>query len=429
MQEKLRALVNDIEFKSFFEKIRERDPASAIKYYSDPFLLCMIGERLKSLEECKTVGNWTALHEAGAALDKTLPTEISTKSAAGSERATGTLLALAMTFLWASNFPAVKAVIDAGLPTSAQAASRFSIAAIALSPLLFGQKALPPELVRGSFETGVLIAVGYIGQALALHDLPAGAVAFICSLQVVFVPLAQTFFGSALTPRLALSALLCISGVGFLELAGMGNTAADATAASQPSLIVPTLLALLQPVGFGASYLRVEGLMQKFPEYGLQTSALQLVANAAVAIAWFVMDSTLNSHGALGGGTVGGGFDLGLLQQPLIFGSLIYTGLVSTALTIPMQMNAQGKLPATDFAVIVATEPLWAAFFAAVFLSEQPDSSVLIGGSLIMLGCIFNSLLPADLGAKIGRVGGSESERAESRTPFDQRHRNSLNGP
>ena len=41
--------------------------------------------------------------------------------------------------------------------------------------------------------------------------------------QVVFVPLVLTVSGGAFTPRLALAAAMCVSGVGLLEAGGMGG--------------------------------------------------------------------------------------------------------------------------------------------------------------------------------------------------------------
>lgn len=113
-------------------------------------------------------------------------------------------------------------------------------------------------------------------------------------------------------------------------------------------------------VGFGTSYLRIERLMSKFPDNGLQLSALQLCSNAAISIVWAVLDV------ASGHDTV----DATLIMQPEVICGVLYTGLISTALTVILQTKALGKLPATDSSVIVATEPLWAAGFAALLLGE-----------------------------------------------------------
>lgn len=261
-------------------------------------------------------------------------------------------------------------------------------------------------------------------QALALHDLPAGAVAFLASLQVVFVPLLLTCLGGKFTARLALAATLCISGVGLLEAGGMSG--GDVTAGAVTAMpLGATCLALLQPVGFGTSarhlpsppsavparallpayatsrphvgvvtcvgYLRIEALMKRFPSYGLQLSSLQLLSNAAIALAWCAADALLLSEP--------GSYDLSALtQQPAVIGGIFYTGLISTALTVLLQTRALSMLPATDSSVIVATEPLWAAGFGMVLLGEVLEPSAQLGGLCILLGCVANTVLPDDLG-------------------------------
>lgn len=304
---------------------------------------------------------------------------------------------LLVAVLWGSNFPAVKATLEAGLPGSAAAGSRFGLAAVALLPLLRTSdgSSLPPALVKGGLECGGWLALGYIAQALALRDLPAGAVAFLASLQVVFVPLAQTFFGRSFTPRLGLAAALCVAGVGFLESGGMGGVDAGDAA----PLVTATLLALLQPVGFGTSYLRIEALMRKFPSYGLQLSSLQLLSNAGFAFAWCGFDALSD-----------GGLDMSAFHDPSVIAGVCYTGLVSTALTVLLQTRALGMLPAADSSVIVATEPLWAAGFASFLLGEALDSSAQVGGALILAGCLANVLFPEDLSTGQGPADGLDDQ-------------------
>lgn len=303
-------------------------------------------------------------------------------------RAEGVLLMLVATLLWGSNFPAVKAM-EVGLPASMAAASRFTVAAASLLPLLRKANRLPGEVLSGGLECGAWNALAYFSQALALQDLPAGVVAFLVSLQVVFVPLMQTFRGDALTKRLALAACLCVAGVGLLESGGMGGVAGDAPS----SLVAATLLALLQPIGFGVCTMKLEDLMKKYPGTDLPLAALQQVSTAVIGVAWLALDMA----GVLPGGAHSGGFDFSALQQPEVVAGVMYTGLVTTALTVVLETRALSKLPAADAAVITGMEPLWAAGFAALLLGERMDSHTLIGAGLILCGCLSNSLLPANL--------------------------------
>lgn len=319
--------------------------------------------------------------------------------------AEGRLLMLVVACLWGTNFPAVKAILEAGLAPSMAAAARFVLAAVALSPLLKQGPKLERGLVLGGFECGAWLALGYIAQALALRDTPSAVVAFIASLQVVLVPLTQAAFGNGkLSPRLILSCLLCVGGVGLLELgpvvADMLTGGSGEASAGLTGLGAGSALALLQPVGFGVSYIRIEALMRRYPEGGLQLSSLQLISNAAIAVAWALYDMMSDDSvlaGVMSGlASLGAGAGAGSIPTELIAG-VAYTGLVSTALTVVLQTRALGKLPAADSSVIVATEPLWAAGFAALLLGEMLAPASMVGGLLLLTGCITNTILPEQL--------------------------------
>jgi len=213
------------------------------------------------------------------------------------------------------------------------------------------------------------------------------------------VPLALTLTGGAFTPRLAVAASLCVSGVGLLESGGL-NAVEVAGTSTNPS--TATFLALLQPVGFGTSYLRIEALMRRFPEYGLPLSSLQLLSNAAIAICW----TGLNAFG-ISQTAEPGFYSLDALQQPAVVAGVLYTGLISTALTVLLQTRALSILPATDSSVIVATEPLWAAGFAALLLGENLDDTAKIGGAMILAGCLANAVISEDFMT-------TESDKAET---------------
>ena len=62
-----------------------------------------------------------------------------------------------------------------------------------------------------------------------------------------------------------------------------------------------------------------------------------------------------------------------------------------------LQTRALGKLPAADSSVIVATEPLWAAALAYVWLGENLEPSAVAGGLVLLSGCLGNTLLPPTL--------------------------------
>jgi len=76
--------------------------------------------------------------------------------------------------------------------------------------------------------------------------------------------------------------------------------------------------------------------------------------------------------------------------------ALAYTGLVTTAGAILVESYAFKYVPATDAAIILATEPLWAALVASQMIGESLSQTDIIGGALVISACIVNELKEGD---------------------------------
>ena len=150
---------------------------------------------------------------------------------------------------------------------------------------------------------------------------------------------------------------------------------------------------MLQPIGFGTSYIRIERLMEKYPDKGLQLSSLQLISNAAAACAWLAFTAATVPD-ALGDAAAA-------LAQPPVAAGVLYTGLVGTALAVLLQTRALGKIPATDSPS--SSRPSRSGRrFAALLLGENLPDEAKLGGALILLGCLANDKLPETLVAPKG---------------------------
>ena len=71
-----------------------------------------------------------------------------------------------------------------------------------------------------------------------------------------------------------------------------------------------------------------------------------------------------------------------IMSQPCA--SIQHTGLVTTALNRFIETTALDKLKSAEASVILATEPLWAALFAALWLKDDFGANDYIGGALIV---------------------------------------------
>jgi drug/metabolite transporter (DMT)-like permease len=278
------------------------------------------------------------------------------------------LLMLLVAVLWGSNFGCIKLVDQAGVLPSVAASVRFAMGALALSPFL-GR--LPKEMVSKGIECGLWVALGYISQAIGLETVSASKSAFLCSLTVVVVPLVNWISGKGKPSTItSIAAALAVMGTGLLEL---GDVA-------PPS--VGDAFSLLQAVGFGVAFTRIEGSMKDAPGMALPLAAVQLATVAAVSAGW----TALSSFGPdLAFSAPNISF---LWEQPQVLGALAYTGLITTALAIYWESVALEKMPASEMAVILSLEPLAAALFAYLLLGETFGAVAWGGGGLILAACL-----------------------------------------
>ena len=73
-----------------------------------------------------------------------------------------------------------------------------------------------------------------------------------------------------------------------------------------------------------------------------------------------------------------------------------------------VETSSLGKVASAEASVILATEPLWAALFAALWLSDNFGINDYVGGALIVLACLANTLKPSDFSQVLGKTQQEE---------------------
>lgn len=131
--------------------------------------------------------------------------------------------------------------------------------------------------------------------------------------------------------------------------------------------------------------------MAKYPYAALPISAIQLLVVAALSVAWALTDSaTWTAAGGLHVVTP----DLSpVFADATIGGALVHAGLITTAATVVAENIALVRVSAAEMAVLLATEPLWAAMFSAALLGETMGPTAAAGGGLILVACLVSTLL------------------------------------
>lgn len=313
---------------------------------------------------------------------------------------------LTVSAFYGTNFGCVK-IIEEALDPSVAAVMRFTLASMVFSPYLLkyaatGISESTKQLVMGGLEVGLYTSLGYFGQSQALMTTDATTAAFICSLAVIVVPILEATFGKETTQNekmgLFLPAMMATAGVACLELGGSTLPGSG------------DLWALLQPLFFGLSFWRIEHHMKLATKPG-ETQAFTgaiLLFVAVFSVVWASYDWALpllsGSDGSYAKLTSSLQTQLAALQNIKVAASILWTGVVTTALTAFFENIAMKKLDAVESTVIYSTEPLWGAVFAAATLGEKIGSNTVMGAVLIMGACVFRSV---DFTALIGAVAGA----------------------
>ena len=154
--------------------------------------------------------------------------------------------------------------------------------------------------------------------------------------------------------------------------------------------------------------------MARNPGQALPITAVQVGMTALFAGLW----ASLDGFGMLG--TFGGDNGAWLLEEgtrahyaiPGLFTSGLFggddtlrtvalaagwTGLITTAANRVGETTALGKVSSSEASVLLATEPLWAALFAALWIGDEFGPQDIVGGGLIVTACLLSSVKPETL--------------------------------
>jgi len=290
------------------------------------------------------------------------------------------LLAFA-SILYGTNFP-LGAIMNESLPPSAATCARMVLASLALFPFLLQ---INPTIGPTAILCGCFTALGYTTQSLALVTVSPATVAFLGAVTVVVCPTLEALVDKKPmsiqdAPQTWLAAALCLVGVGILELLG--------PAESGDIIGWGDALAILQAIGFGTSFFITERLMRQDPSQALPITAVQVSTTSLICALWCLSDgwvTSSNDQYAL--------WDL--FANPslrIAAGAVAWTGLVTTAMNRFIETTSLGKIASAEASVLLATEPLWAAIFAALLLGEKFGWNDYVGGAFIIMACLANTL-------------------------------------
>ncbi len=268
-------------------------------------------------------------------------------------RLAATVALVACAAVWGGTFLVVKDAV-ARMPVLDFLAWRFAVAAVVLIAVRPGAaRTLDARGLRHGILLGLALAAAYITQSIGLQHTPAAVSGFLTGLFVVFTPvLSRLLLRRPLAPRAWLAVLLAGTGLALVTVDGFAFSAGE-------------LLTLGCAVFFA---LQIVELGEWSP--GRDPYALTVIQLATVAVA------------CLAGGLAYGGISVPR-GGPEWF-SIAVTAVLASALGYTVLTWAQTHLSATQTAVILTTEPVFAAVVAMAIGGETLTASAMAGGVLVV---------------------------------------------
>lgn len=275
----------------------------------------------------------------------------------------GPLIALlAMTAAWGSTFFLLKDLVTR-IPVPDLLTARFAVATVALAIIAGPRLRMARRTLVSGLLLGVLYGVAQLVQTAGLAHTAASVSGFLTGLTVVLTPLLSALIlRTRIQPVVWLAALLATVGLAVLSLRGF-------------ALGYGELLTVASAVIYAG---HIIGLGQlSIPGTALQLSVAQLATITLVC------------------GIAAAPDGIQLPSSGLDWALVAFLGLVGSALTMVLQTWAQARVEASRAAVIMATEPVWAAAFAVAFGGESVTWRMLVGGGAILAAMYLVELVPA----------------------------------
>ncbi len=275
------------------------------------------------------------------------------------------LTLLFVTLVWGATFPVLK-IATVQLSGVEVSALRFVLAAVCMLPWALRA---PRRAWWDGAVLGALVLFSYVAQAYGLQFISSNRSAFLTSLNVLMVPLLGLLFGNTLSWRVIVAAVLACAGIGLMSWDGGAHFIADAATVASAAAYALYVIVLSARAG------RHEAR---------SLAATQIVWMALLGNLWMLTD-------ALGTDRLQ---TLGSRLNPEILWGLAYLGIVATAGMLFLQARAQRHVAADKAALIYAMEPVFAALFAWVWLSEGLTLRAALGGAVVVFAVVFSEWKP-----------------------------------
>jgi drug/metabolite transporter (DMT)-like permease len=263
---------------------------------------------------------------------------------------------VAVTAIWGSTFVVIKDLTET-IPVTDFLAVRFAIAAVGLWVLAPRSVArLSQAMRRKAMVLGLAYGAAQLLQTWGLTMVSASVSGFVTGLYVVLTPvIAALLLRESVARATWLAVGLATAGLAVLSLNGFAIGAGE-------------LVTVLSAVGYALHIVLLGAWSRTGQAVGLavvQMGFIALLCGVAAAPGGIVLPATSDEW--------------------LV---MIYVALVAGALAMVAQTWAQARLPATRAAIIMTTEPVFAAAFG-ITLDGDPVTARFVLGALLVLAAMY----------------------------------------
>lgn len=221
---------------------------------------------------------------------------------------------------------------------------------------------------------GFFMFLGISLQQWGLAYTTAGKSGFLTSLYIIVVPFLALFIGQRCKIEVWIGAMVTILGV---YLLGMGDSS-DA----ESQFNIGDVMTLLCTFAWASQVL----WLSVFARYAnvlniaiIQMATVTLLSGAVMLVLWIIQ----------------GADNYALPTAEIIWTiryDIIYTGVISAAVAFTLQILGQRHVPATNAALIMSTEAVFALLAGVLFLNEIVTTWALLGCVLILFGIVLAQL-------------------------------------
>lgn len=272
-------------------------------------------------------------------------------------------------FLWGFAFVVVKTSLDI-IPPVYMMAFRFTLAFLVLCIIFLKRlgNITKTTLLRG-FIIGLFLFLGYLTQTVGCKYTTAGKNAFLTTVYVILVPFLHFFINKKPVNKYHIvSAILAITGIGFLSLQG------------DRGVNVGDLLTLAAGLMFTFQIVFIDRYTEE--EDPVLLTILQIGVTALLS--WMLAPLVEGAPGAI------------VISSPLII-SIAYLGLGSTMLAFLLQNVCQKYTHPAVASVALSMESLFGVLCSALLIGEYMTGRMKMGCVLMFAAILLSQT-----------IGGSE---------------------